>query len=72
MISIYYICYNLINFIWVLKNGKGMILTENVLNDVIFIIDYTIILNFTDNNRSVADNFHKVIFDLFPQVHIKS
>lgn len=49
-----------------------MILTENVLNDVIFIIDYTIILNFTDNNRSVADNFHKVIFDLFPQVHIKS
>ena len=49
---------------------KGVILENNFLNEIIFRIDFTTILEISGDKKEAADKFRKRIFDNFPNVEI--
>lgn len=49
---------------------KGVILENNFLNEIIFRIDFTTILEISGDNKAAAEKFRKKIFHKFPNVEI--
>ncbi|WP_296890825.1 TIGR04255 family protein [uncultured Methanobrevibacter sp.] len=49
---------------------KGVILENNFLNEIIFRIDFTTILEICGDNKESAEKFGKFIFNHFPNVEI--
>lgn len=49
---------------------KGIILEDNFLNEIIFRIDFTTILEICGDNKESAKNFQKVIINEFPHVEV--
>lgn len=49
---------------------KGVVLEDNFLNEIIFRIDFTTILQLCGDEKTSAKDFRKEIFDEFPNVEI--